>query len=187
MFETTIFLVNIDVRDVSCFSYANMDIPIEFLRLYVFLYFGFFCTNSLLFFKLRSGVGRSDKEGFTCMFYNDITLIKDPTYLSSKIAFFLFKFFYYLLHFQLNFECFNGVNVINQDKFTAKEQHEGQGQGFHLAQKDMNIRGFGEELAILQLSTLTFILKYAVRILIVTKYFSCKLSLIDLISACLRF
>jgi transcription-repair coupling factor (superfamily II helicase) len=35
------------------------------------------------------------------------------------------------------------VNVINQDKFTAIEQHKGLGQGFHLAQKDMNIRGFG--------------------------------------------
>jgi hypothetical protein len=45
------FLIDIDVRDVSCFSYANMDIPIEFLRRHFSLYFEFFCTNSLLFFK----------------------------------------------------------------------------------------------------------------------------------------
>jgi hypothetical protein len=78
------------------------------------------------------------------------------------------------------------MNVINQGKFTAKEQHEGQGQGFHLAQKDMNIHDFYEELAILQLSTLTFILKCSSNP-ICYSVFRVNFSLIDLISECLCF
>lgn len=58
------------------------------------------------------------------------------------LSFFLILFTVFSI-FHLYFVCFNGATVINQDKFSAIEQHEGLGQGFHLAQKDMNIRGFG--------------------------------------------
>ncbi|KAF3334424.1 Transcription-repair-coupling factor [Carex littledalei] len=60
-------------------------------------------------YQLRGRVGRSEKEGFAYLFYNDITTLKAQTY----------------------------------DKLAAIEQHGELGQGFHLAQKDMGIRGFG--------------------------------------------
>jgi hypothetical protein len=63
MFETMMFLIDIDVRDVSCFSYVNVNIP----------YILCFSVLILCYFsKLRSGIGRSDKKGFAYIFYNDI-------------------------------------------------------------------------------------------------------------------
>lgn len=58
------------------------------------------------------------------------------------LSFFSILFTIYSI-FLLYFGHLNGIIVIKQDKLAAIEQHGELGSGFHLAQKDMGIRGFG--------------------------------------------
>ncbi|KAL6654749.1 hypothetical protein ACP70R_008214 [Stipagrostis hirtigluma subsp. patula] len=69
-------------------------------------------------YQLRGRVGRSGREGFAYLFYTDKSLL-------SRVA--------------MLFIC----HLTFQDRLGAIEEHSDLGQGFHVAEKDMSIRGFG--------------------------------------------